>query len=198
MIRGWGAVAIVIGGLTGCVESDPRSLAAERGLVPPVVHEAATMARPINPTSRFGQMIAAIGGHSVTSLPTPPPTPNIRLDQVTSSYQGWETDRIDASTYDALTSSVNDILHRMGEPHARNFDRIFKYVMLQVTKSPMVAQKAANGEPMSDAELLAAIRGYVHGRTPRQITEMAERLQSIDQATAGRSGPGMGRPSVFP
>lgn len=125
-------------------------------------------------------------------LPTVPPRPNYdalrqMIARTPSTYTGWTTDRIDASSFDSLTNSVNAIYQKMGPEAAEQFDRIIKFVMMNVTRNPLVAKKAATGDKVSDQELLQLTQSYLDGRTPAQVTELAERLLASQQPSAAQA-----------
>lgn len=196
---------VVLTVLAGCQRQDPEALARAQGLVPPEVDLSAPTgpAKPPGTDTRLGQMLALSNEYADATLPRLPPPPRLSYAEFVSrsSYNGWETDRIDASSFDSLTNSLNAILQKMVPTEAEDFDRVVKYVLMQVTRDPMVAKKAVGGGQMSDSDLLRAIQSYVHDRTPRDITNLAEqfykRQQAQQQGSGNRGGSAMGPSTNF-
>ena len=172
--------------LCGCHRQDPMTLAREQGFLPPEVDpDAPVSKRKPGLDTRLGQMLALSAQYEGAELPPLPPPPRYEDIATGSSYTGWETDRIDASSFDNLTDSLNAILQKMGPVVGADFDKVFKYVLMQVPRDPLVARAAAGGGKMSDAQLLQAIQSYVHDRTPREVTELAEQMSQRQAAQQG-------------
>ena len=169
--------------LAACSRTDPEQLAVREGLAPPPVNPDAPVSR-VKPSadSRLGKMLAVSPQYAGARMPLPPPPPSFETMSQYTGYDGWESDRVDATSFDALTNSLNVIMQKMGPILSEDFDRVVKYVLLQVPKDPMVARAAAGGGKMSDAELLQTIQSYVHGRTPREITDLAQQMYERQQA----------------
>jgi hypothetical protein len=181
------AVALALA-LGGCAPAAPDAAVDTSGLVPvPVDDVLAPVAVPVeepitNPYLRATK--AALHRVSDTPFPAPPPPLDyaaLFADAAQPRYAGWDTDRLDASSYEALTNSVNAILERMPEKQAKDFDRLVKYVLMNTTRDPFVAKKAVGGGQVSDAEILQVIQSYLHERTPREVAELARRLYESQQ-----------------
>lgn len=178
--------------LAACSGHDPEQSAREAGLIPQeaeplitaVKHEAIT-----NPYLRAVKESLADARN--VKFPDPPPMPDYSRffdTESLSSYRGWNTDRVDARSYDTLTQSLNAIMERMGPETAQEFDRVTKYILMSVTKDPAIAKKAVGGVQISDQEILQIVQSYLHGRTPKEVTELAERMFNSAQATRARQG----------
>lgn len=185
--------------LSGCgTSSSSEQAARDAGLLPADVDDvlAAPAAEPItNPYLRATR--DALSTVSDRSFPAPPDKPDyaaLFAVPSQSGYAGWDRDRIDASSYDALTNSLNAILQRMAPSEAQAFDRVVKYVLMNVTKDPMIAKKAVGGGQVSDQEILQVMQSYVDQRTPRQVTELAARIYQMQQ----RQAPGGGNAPAAP
>lgn len=193
-------VALVV--LAGCSRSSPEQMARQRGLLPPAASapaedplSAASTEEGAPEDSPLAQELRLLAEYPKAELPPLPPMPTLDLtDSAGSTYDGWTTDVIDASSFDALTNSLNSIMSRMPEDLAVHFDKLVKYVLMQVTKDPMVARKAAVGQPVSDAELLRLTQNYVDGRTPADILQMAQDIEA-KQSRAAAPPPVMPMPS---
>lgn len=153
------------------------------GLFPPSTDTTGVVAPsqppPPGTAMRDFYELARVHANDRITVPAPPPPSTFRRG---SSYDGWETDRIDASSFDALTNSVNAILARMSQEDGQNFDRIVKYLLLQATKDPSLARKAATGQQPSDAELLRIIQSYLDQRTPAELLVLAQTYANREEA----------------
>lgn len=174
--------------LTACQGKSPSEAALATGLIPPQVDLASNLpTTPPDPESPMGVLLLVTRDYQHMQLPEPPPLPDMRaMQRRMPAYPGWDTDRVDGSSFDAITNSVNGILQRMPPDLAEDFDRVIKYIMMQVTKDPLVAKKAATGQPVSDAELLTLVQSYIGGQTPRDIVELAAQMKQRDLAPAAR------------
>lgn len=172
---------------SGCSSSTPDKVALDRGLTLPEVAVGEVAIVPPSPDSLLGQVLAGLPAQQGATLPPMPPMPVYDIQDMVkrSSYSGWETDRIDASTYDSLTNSLNAILAKMMPDDAESFDKVVKYVLMQVTRDPLVAKKAATVGKVSDAEILQAIQSTLHQRSPRNVFELADKyMQRSDTPSA--------------
>ncbi len=175
----------------------------EMGLLPPPT-DTSSVAAPIEPPLSGTSMrelyeLARAHANDRISVPEPPPPTAF---QQSGGYGGWETDRIDASSFDALTNSVNAILAKMSPEDGQNFDKIVKYLLLQATKDPSLAGKAATGQQPSDEELLRIIQSYLDRRTPVEALMMAkmfaDREEAQPAAAPQRRRSGLAMPAVSP
>lgn len=166
--------------LAGChkSEADPAS-----GLVPeePVVPKP--VASSIDPDSVLAQMRSGIRDvpRGLPPLTIPPPPP-----KQPTGYNPWNDERVDATTFDTLTASINHIITRMPEEQGRAFDQSVKYLLFQVPSSPFVSKKAGGGGTPSDADILKAAQELVHGKTPFEIGQEAWNKANQAQANISR------------
>jgi hypothetical protein len=178
---------------TGCARQAPDAVARERGLMPATVDITRDLPEaPPDPNSPLGIQLRLLANYPEPVVPQLPPMP--RIDRVQSgavSYTGWKTEVIDASSFDALTNSLNGIMQRMPPDLAMDFDRLVKYVLLQVTKDPLIAKKAATSQPVSDAELLRLVQNYLDGRTPEDVLLMAQQINARENPGAQPPAPSL-------
>ena len=184
-------VAIVISIACGCQRAAP---VPDRVRLPTAQNTVASVtARDTNPG--LSALLQVIDEYQDIELPrmadrpAPPPQIHQRSTNATSRYRGWHVDRLDASSWETLASSLNGLFKRMEPTEAAEFDRVVKYVMMQTLKDPTVAVKASTAQPMNDGEILALVRKYVHNRTPAQVTQLADMLHRAEaQEKTGEPG----------
>lgn len=189
------AIPLAVLLLTACAERDPELAARAAGLIPEKAEVAALVADAeaiTNPYLRDVKSALSTADH--IEFPTLAAAPDFealaaRYGQAAqSAYRGWETDKLNAATFDTLTESLNGIIQRMGPEEGKEFDRVVKYVLMHVSKDPLIAKKSMTSSQISDAEILTIVQSYVHDRTPRELTEMAERFMLADQRTKESAG----------
>ena len=185
MKRALAVVAVLVLGLAGCQRDTADAAAKRAGLAPPDVDLTQLPATVPDPNSPMGVFLSVMQEYKDFELPKPPPLPNFDVvEKRAVSYNGWTVERIDGTSFDTLTNSLNGILQRMPPDLAQDFDRVVKYILMQVTKDPMVAKKAATGQQISDAELLTLVQSYLHARSPAEIVELAEQMKAREQRTS--------------
>lgn len=169
-------VALALGACTGETPS-AQDLARSRGLLPAAVPNTPLNAPPVqimNPGLRA--MHLALQDPSKLEVPKPPELHDysyLLTKRPASTYRGWNTDRVDASTFETLTTSLNTIYAKMGPEMAADFDAMIKVITLNLGKHPLVAKKAVSGGAVTDEELLDVARSFLHQRTPYEIAATA-------------------------
>lgn len=170
--------------LVGCNQRPAAEVANESGLTLPPLHaDVVPDDEEVEPApgTLLAELREAIKHQEKTPyLQMPPPARPIEqtVKLYGTRYPGWETDRIDASSFEALTASLNQIISKMPPAIAQDFDRVVKYVLMQSTKDPLVAKKAAIGGQVSDQELLMLVQSYMDGRSPSDVVVLAEQMKA--------------------
>lgn len=193
---------VMAASLAACGNHDPEQSARDAGLIPQEAEPLIAAAKQEAITNPYLRAVKeSLANARNVKFPDPPTMPDYSRffdTESVSAYRGWDIDRIDARSYDTLTDSLNAIMQRMGPGTAEDFDRVTKYILMSVTKDPAIAKKAVGGGQISDEEILQIVQSYLHGRTPKEVTQLAERMFNAAQNRRSSAQGGAGMPVAAP
>lgn len=165
-------VAVMAMTLAACAAEDR---AKEMGLVPEAPPEVARTERADDTLAHMRAVLNR--GTSELMRPLPPMPPPVIIEEIEAGVpddnEVWTSALVDATNFDTLANSMNQISAALPEERGKVFDAAIKTLLFQVNLDPEIVKKASANITPTDVDILRATQRLVHGKTPYQIVSEA-------------------------